>query len=267
MGYTKYVIFMDNFEYKIRTDLAVQNKSLKCSKSYVRGNITIKLFKDKEFDFTNIIYDKINNPELENIFIKEIKKYLRKYQFKKDSKVLVVGLGNQRIASDSLGVISVSHVIATGYFNHLDINNKKRSVYTYIPGVLRDTGYSAYQAIKALKRELKPDFVLIVDSLLSGSVLYLNKLIQITDRGITPGSGIYQLQREISFKTIGVPVIVIGIPTVIESSTIIKDALESREDKVVFQKGYDFIVASKDIDWLVKDMGKFLGESINQVLF
>ena len=95
---------------------------------------------------------------------------------------------------------------------------------------------------------------------------YLNKLIQITDSGITPGSGINNYGEEISLNTLKIPVITVGVPTAIEASSIIKDALNIQENELTFKEGYDLIVSSKDIDIFINKMSKLIGETINEVL-
>ena len=259
---------MEEFEYIIRTDLAVQKKVLKNTKSYKLGNITVKKFYSKSFNYVNIIFDNIEFDEtkkdIKKIIIKELQRYLFKYKLNRDDSLLGVGLGNRRVASDSLGSLVIDNVLATGYVSDLNINSKLRPVYTFIPGIIKNTGYESFRSVKALVKELKPDFLIVVDSLISGSVDYLNKLIQITDEGIIPGSGISNYQEEISFKTLGVPVIVIGVPTATFASTIIRDALNKKEDTIKYKTGYDLVVSSKDIDYFVNDISVLIGKAINE---
>lgn len=261
---------MNNYEYKMRTDLAIQNNSLQKKRTRKVKNIEIRNYQKENYHYTNILYQHIENKENENqlvnILVKELEKYLKKYNLKKKSSCLVIGLGNKKIVSDSLGPLTVEHIFATGYLKNLNIITKYRMVYTFIPDVLKNTGMMPYKSIKAIKKELKPDFIIIIDSLISGSIKYLNKVIQITDVGITPGSGISNYQEEISKNTLNIPVISIGIPSAIEASTIIKDALNIKEDKLLYKKGYDLIVSSKDIDIIMEKLSKILGESINKVL-
>lgn len=255
-----------NYEYNIRTDLAIVNKNLKKRRGYNFNGISVKKFRDDNFNYTNILFNNIelkdNRYDLEHIITKELKCFLKKYQLEKSDTILVVGLGNKNIASDSLGVITVSNVLATGYLKEL-ADNKINTIYTFTPGVMKDTGFMSYKSIKALVRELKINMVIIIDSLISDNVLYLNKLVQIGDAGITPGSGISNYQEEISLKTLKIPVIVIGVPTAIEAAAIIKEAMEVQDNKIKFNEGYDLVVAKKDIDIFVEQMGSVIGNSIN----
>ena len=257
-----------NYEYKIRTDLAIQNKTLNKNRGYKINNLIVKKFCDDKNNFVNILFNSVelkeNREDLKITIVKEWKKFLKKYQVKKNTSVLVVGLGNQNIVSDSVGIKAVSFVKSTAYLNQI-IGTKNTPVYTFAPGVFKNTGFMAYNAIKALVKELKIGLVIIIDSLICDSIVYLNKLIQITDKGIIPGSGIINYQEEISFKTLKIPVIVLGVPTAIEASSIIKDVQNAQEDKIKFKEGYDLIVSKKDVDIFVNQIGEVLGMSINDV--
>jgi len=258
-----------DYEYKIRTDLAIQNKNLNKCRGYKYKEIIVKKFYQNKFNFTNILFNNIelkeNKANLKTIVVKEINSLLKKYQLKRDANILVVGLGNKNIVGDSLGVKTVSKVTATGYLKEF-VNIKTSTIYTFMPGVFQDAGYMAFRGVKALVKELKIDLVLITDSLISDSIEYLNKLIQISDIGITPGSGICNYQEEISLKTLKVPVIVVGVPTAIEASSIIRDVLNVYEENIRFKDGYDLIVSKKDIDIFVNDISVILSESINEAL-
>lgn len=260
---------MKDFEYKIRTDIAVQNKNLKKISDYKYKGLFIKRFFDDKYNFTNIQFNNIeinmNQELLKQVLIRELKKYLKKYNIKNNSKILVVGLGNKDIISDSLGVKTISYVKSTPAIKNIT-NSNIPDIYTFIPGVFNDTGLMAYKSIKALTKELKINLVIIIDSLISDSVDYLNKLIQISDKGITPGSGICNYQDEISFKTLKIPVIILGVPTAIEASTIIKDVLKVKDNKISYKEGYDLLVSKKDIDIFINIMSRILGISINKAI-
>lgn len=261
---------MKDYKYKIRCDLAFKNKTLKNTRTTKSNNIIIKKFTNNLFNFTDIMFDNIETIEntfnLKKALNKELFKYFYKYKIKKTSSFLIIGLGNINIASDSLGSKTLFYINATSHLKALNLASNMRSVSCFIPGVTKDTGFSAFKSIKALTKELKPDFILIIDSLISDSITYLNKLIQITDSGITPGSGINNYGEEISLNTLKIPVITVGVPTAIEASSIIKDALNIQENELTFKEGYDLIVSSKDIDIFINKMSKLIGETINEVL-
>ncbi|MDE5538937.1 MAG: GPR endopeptidase [Bacilli bacterium] len=241
---------MKNYEYQIRTDLALQNKALKNTRTSKINNIIIKKFSNQGLNYTNILFSNLETTENKNlvkeVFVQELHKYIRKYKLKKSASVLVVGLGNPHISSDALGPTTLAYITPTAHFKSLNLAKNKRSIYAFTSDTLQNTGIEAFRSIKALQQELHPDFIIIIDSLISGSIDYLNKLIQISDCGITPGSGISNYQTEISYQTLNIPVIAVGVPTAIEASTIIKDALALKTNKITFKKGYDLIVYSKD---------------------
>lgn len=261
---------MKKYEYQIRTDLAIQNPILKNTRTYTIDNIIVKRFVKDIFHFTNIIFTNIetkaNIISLKELFQKELQKYFKKYKFRQNSAILVVGLGNNNISSDALGTKTISYIKATAHLKSLNLASNMRTIYTFSPGVTSNTGYSAFKSIKALKKELKPDFILIIDSLISDSIIYLNKLIQISDSGIIPGSGVGNYQDEISTSSLGVPVITIGVPTAIEASSIIRDAMNIKENKITFKEGYDLIVSTKDIDITINKISQLIGEAINETL-
>lgn len=254
-------------DYILRNDLAIQNKKYKRINKYLINNIEVEQYVYKDFSFTDIVFNNLesnsNKNNLKQALKKEIKYFLKKYNLNNKASCLAVGLGNKNVISDALGTQVCNNIIATGYFDFLNIDNY-RDVYVYVPGTTKESGMEAFKGVNALVKELKPDFLIVVDSLISGSVDYLNKLIQITDEGIIPGSGISNYQEEISFKTLGVPVIVIGVPTATFASTIIRDALNKKEDTIKYKTGYDLVVSSKDIDYFVNDISVLIGKAINE---
>lgn len=257
-------------EYPIRNDLAILNHDLKRKRVINFEQIKVISYQKERYHYTNILFQNLNIKEnklkIEEIIIRELKKYFRKYHLTKKDIALVVGLGNSMIASDSIGVKTVELVKSTAYLSNIIKNEKIRPVYTYLAGIMKDRGFMPYEGILALKKQLKPDFLIVVDAFVSSDIQYLNRLIQITDQGIVPGSGIWNLEEEISYRTLKIPVIVIGIPTVVEASTIIRDALGGKENTISFHEGYDFLVSPKDIDIMVLEFSQILASSINKVL-
>lgn len=261
---------MKKQEYQVRSDLAIHKKGLKLVNTTKLDNIMVKSYKTKNYDYTNLLFNNLETKDSKNVIIKHLTKILKEYYYKyslaKNSKILIIGLGNQNIVSDSLGPKVVSKVHATAYYQKLGLGFNYPEVYTFIPGVTKNTGMNAFTSIRALTKELNPNILIVIDSLISDSINYLNKLIQITDSGVTPGSGISFHQTEISQKTIKVPVIVIGVPTAIEASTIIKDALELKSRKFSFKKGYDFIATPKETDIFISEISTIIALSIDNSL-
>ena len=143
-----------------------------------------------------------------------------------DSTCLVIGLGNEKTTPDAVGPLTITKTIVT---NHLYVYNQLeegfRRVWAISPGVMGETGMETSDLIKGIVETVKPDFVITIDALASSSIERVNKTIQMTDAGINPGSGVGNKRKEISKDTIGVPVIAIGIPTVVDAASIVSDTI------------------------------------------
>lgn len=188
------------------------------SKDYeqIKLNNYNTLFKKIDnFDFYLINYFKGCN-ELISIIILRI---LKKYDLIKKNP-LIIGLGNDEIVTDSLGKRCIDNIFVT---SHLDLNTPKSS--KIVPNVMGNTGIETARFIKGIVDEIKPDYLIVIDSLKTNSFKRLNKSIQITDSGIKPGSGIKGNSIEISRKMLNIPVIAIGVPFVLEASVIINDMM------------------------------------------
>ncbi len=199
--------------------------------------------------------------------------------------VLIAGLGNRQVTSDSLGPRMVECIFVT---RHLEKElgkgfmekNEFGNVSAIAPGVMAQTGMEASEVLEGIVRETEPDLVIVVDALAARSMSRLCRTVQITDTGISPGSGIGNHRRELSKETLGVPVIAIGVPTVVDAKTIISDHLEKvltkqgySEDEIdkfireVFQDEMDNLyVTPKNIDESVALLAKDLARVLNHCL-
>ena len=181
--------------------------------------------------YVTISYEDITNYEdrvvVSDVLTSEIKKLLNKLNVNNNSTCLVVGLGNSESTADSLGPKVISNIIVTRHLFLLNTNVKEgiRCVSSFNPSVMANTGIESFDIIEGIIKKIKPDFIIVIDSLAALSFDRLNKTIQITDTGINPGSGIGNNRKEISIDTIGVPVIAIGVPTVLYSSVIVNDTI------------------------------------------
>ncbi len=179
-------------------------------------------------DFKDVT-DKKNAKEVESVFVKYLKDFLEEENLSFDAKVLVVGLGNDDSTPDSLGPKTVKQVLVTKYlFDMEEVNPSKeyRNVASFIPGVMATTGYESSDIIHSLITTSKPDFILVIDALASSAISRVNKTIQISNTGILPGSGIGNKRKEISKETLGIPVISIGVPTVIDAIVLVSDTIQ-----------------------------------------
>ena len=175
----------------------------------------------------NDITDYDTREKVGKIFEKEIKNIIKKISIREDAECLIIGLGNIKSTPDALGPLSIQNIVVTKHLFTLNTNIKEgfRKVSAIVPGVMGTTGIETFDIIKSVIDVVKPDFVITIDSLAALSIDRVNKTIQMTDTGIHPGSGIGNYRKEISKDTLGIPVIAIGVPTVVESATIVNDTI------------------------------------------
>ena len=173
------------------------------------------------------VTDKNNFKEVEKAVITALKNTYDDVNLTKDSKVLVIGLGNEESTPDSLGPKSMNHVLVTRHLFLLgEVEEGYRSVASFKPSVTGVTGIETKDLIEGITEKIKPDLLIVIDALASNSINRLNKTIQITTSGISPGSGIGNNRVEISKETMNIPVIALGVPTVVEATTIVQDTLQ-----------------------------------------
>jgi len=187
--------------------------------------------------------------------------------------VLVVGLGNQKITPDAVGPLTVEHTMVTKHLieRHPEFFGQLRPVTAFTPGVLASTGMESADILRGVIEKAKPDCVLVIDALASRKLSRLCSTVQICDTGITPGSGVGNSRAEMNQASLGVPVIAIGVPTVVDAGTLAADLLEEAG-----QDGYNpdafgdyggsLIVTPKDIDSLVAEAARIVGYGINLAL-
>lgn len=150
----------------------------------------------------------------------------------KDYKVLVVGLGNREVTPDALGPMVIDHLnvnrhILEEYGKYAMGEDHVISVSGMVPGVMGQTGMESGEMIHGIIKELRPDIAVVVDALAARSTKRLNRTIQIADTGIHPGSGVGNHRQAINRETLGIPVIAIGIPTVVDAATIVNDTMKN----------------------------------------
>lgn len=190
-------------------------------------------------------------------------------------KVLVVGLGNEKVTPDALGPTTVSKIKVTRHLFILyeaDGDEEMGCVSCFIPGVTGSTGMETAELIKGAVELSDPEVVIVIDSLAARNIERVSTTIQINDTGIDPGGGMGNVRTGLSEETLGKRVIAIGVPTVIDSRTLIREALEenskeAREiDRYIEEKGQDMIVTSTDIDQIIKDFSDIIANGINKTL-
>lgn len=209
-----------------------------------------------------------------------------------DKKGMIIGLGNINITPDSLGPYAVDNIIVTRHLFKNGLNSQGFSeISGYSPGVMGTTGIETSDIVSAIKDKVDVDYLIVVDALASSDATKVNKTIQLTDTGISPGSGVGNKRKEISYDTFQIPVIAIGVPTVVDAATLTTNILTHLENHLkkidstnnyLGQFGrldetsrkeilgealsntlYEMMVTPKEIDEVIEDLGKIIASSID----
>jgi len=201
-----------------------------------------------------------------------------------EKSILVVGLGNRDVTADSLGPCTVDNLFITRhiikeYGKQAYRVSKIHQISALVPGVMAKTGMETAEIIKGVIKETKPDIVIVIDALAARSTKRLNRTVQITDTGIHPGSGVGNHRNALTKESLGVPVIAIGIPMVVDAGTIVSDALEKISHEHAGGKAsldyfrnstdtslHNMYVTAKNIDETSKRLSFTLSEAINIAL-
>lgn len=236
--------YVDLGKYKLRTDLVIDDNKIVHNEENINGIIVSTTKKDGNYITISFddITDSNNFNNVRKIVTDNIKKILKANNVNMNGLCLVVGLGNRLSTPDSLGVKVLDDIVITEHIYKLgNLSEGMMRVCSFIPGVMGSTGIESSLTIKSLIEKIKPDFVIAIDALASRSIDRINKTIQITDTGIHPGSGIGNDRVEISNKTEGIPVIAIGVPTVVMSSVIVYDTISYLYKHISYIKEYESI--------------------------
>ncbi len=183
----------------------------------------------------------------------------------KEGTVLIVGLGNLHITPDAIGPKAADLIIATRHMYELDPENATsfRSVAAVSPGVLGQTGVEAAEIVESLVDSIKPAAVIAVDALAAHSVTRLGNTLQIADSGISPGAGVQNRRKELSSATLGIPVIAVGIPTVVDGAVIASELSNTSAQKT---EGEAMMVTPRDVDLMVERGAYTVAMAINLAL-
>ncbi len=185
----------------------------------------------------------------------------------KEGTVLIAGLGNSDITPDAIGPECANRILATRHIGEEGIKQLSlpplRSVAVISPGVTGKTGIETGEIIAGIKEKIKPSAIIIIDALAARSIERLGTTVQLCNTGIEPGSGVNNRRKAINKETMGVPVIAVGIPTVVDAATLSYD-LTGKE--VTDSRYADMIVTPKDTDMLTISGAKLIALAINCVL-
>lgn len=260
-------------KFEVRTDLAVEaNEEVKKSDTKLKGIIVKEEFNEElgvlvtRLSVTNkmgerainkpignyitietqelVNYDEEYHNKISEIIAKYLLELMKNYLPEKNASILVVGLGNRDVTPDSLGPDVVDNIFIDRHYNE----NGEIVLSGMVPGVMAQTGMETAEIIKGIVEQTNPNVVIAIDALAARNTRRLNTTVQLSDKGIHPGSGVGNHRTGITEENIGVPVIAIGVPTVIDAPTIVNDTLENL---------IHALASSDELKGLVKTLSQF----------
>jgi len=182
-----------------------------------------------------------NDPDAHEFIIGEMaRKIGRLHKLGKDDTVLIVGLGNWNVTPDALGPKTVARVLVTRHLTETDavpwgIDDAVRPVCAVTPGVMGITGIETGEIVRGIVDRVRPGLVVAIDALAARSISRINCTVQMSNAGVNPGAGLGNKRMELNEKTLGVPVLAIGVPTVVDAATLINDSLDYILDDMIAQ--------------------------------
>lgn len=290
---------------ELRTDLALEAHELYKNKktdstsegieasSYKKGDITVTEIRITDengekaigkpmgsyitLEVPNLLYSSEDYESACRILADELRKI---YPVDDNTNVMAVCLGNEDITADALGVKVFKNLMVTRHMKKYipeHIDSSIRSVSAVAPGVIGTTGIETADMIKGVVSRVKPDVIFAVDSLAARSIDRISTTIQIADTGIAPGAGIGNFTASLNEDTLGVKVIAIGVPTVVDAVTIVKDSIdmiseipdnewsgiEDRIEQSISRNIGELIVTPKEIDRVIQKVSKTIANGIN----
>ena len=289
---------------RVRTDLALEMKEDIETDEPIRGvHVATKNNGDSDILETRIVVENeegamnLGKPEgtyitLESEHLREhddsfhkpmaevLAKNLRRFIGNK-KRIMVAGLGNREVTPDALGPYVLEKITMNRHIEQEFGSSKEHDGKLFCgiaPGVMSQTGMESSEIIKGVVRQIRPDVLFVIDSLASTSVNRLCSTIQITDTGISPGAGIGNNRKQINQETMGIPVIAIGVPTVVEAGTIVYEVVREtflkegyKEEEITHlvrhfssEKLYPLFVTPKEIDDEIRQIGRILAKSLEE---
>ena len=177
-------------------------------------------------------------------------------------KILVAGLGNREVTPDALGPLVVQNLFVTRHLKEYPFARKMRASMAIAPGVMAQTGMETGEILRGIIGKTAPEVLVVVDALAAKTSGRLNKTIQICDTGIAPGAGVGNERQEISEKTMGIPVIAVGVPTVISVPAMAGDIMQSFLESLGDEKMLNIYES-----WSDQEKYRFMAESLHEELF
>ena len=279
-----------------KEDYKVENRKYKdvyiSRVSILKDNNTLskKVGEYISINFNNV-EDQKNRDVIKEVLADNLTKMMDNHKIGKDGKILVVGLGNEDFTADALGPMAAKEVIVTNHLFHVDgieIKEGTKSVSLLTPGVMGQTGLETADIVKSVCDFYKPELVIFIDALATRSMARINRVIQITDTGIAPGSGIGNHRKALDEEYLGAPCICIGVATVVGVSSIVNETISLIENmygdlplsysplknenryhiisSLLEENGLEMIVTPKQIDEDIRNISYIIGNSINESL-
>lgn len=254
---------LDLSNYSVRTDLAIEAREMVLHHKGVANEKNVSqiegvIIKEKEVDELKISLVEVTadgekelgkkqgsyltievqgirqqdtelQKRVEKVFAEEMALFLKRMNLTRESSCLVVGLGNWNVTPDAIGPAVVENLVITRHLFKLQpesVQEGFRPVSAFAPGVMGITGIETSDIIQGVIEKSKPDFVIAIDALAARSIERVNSTIQVTDSGIHPGSGVGNKRKELSKETLGIPVIAVGVPTVVDAVSITSDTID-----------------------------------------
>lgn len=259
-------------EYVIITDIQIKSDEAMKAIGKKKGKyITLELKQS--------VLDTIDTQEnTAATLAEEIKKIIKEHSIK-EPKIMLVGLGNRNITADSLGPKVADKIVVTRHVKNLqkmkknqniEIDNRLGNVCAIAPGVMGVTGIETSEIIKGMLSTVNPDLLIVIDALASRKATRVNSTIQISDTGIVPGSGVGNHRMELSQEVLGIPVISVGVPTVVDAFTLVKDMLDIAEKDLPELENIDnianMIVTPKNIDIAIERISDVVASAVNMAI-
>lgn len=187
-----------------------------------------------------------------------------------EGTVLVAGLGNTDITPDALGPKFSALVFATRHIAPELASSAGlgdlRPVVNLVPGVLGKTGMETGELLRGAVEHVRPAAVITVDALAARRLSRLGCTVQMTDTGVTPGSGVGNARAELNRKSLGVPVIAVGVPTVVDAATLVHDLTKEPPDSPFLREGADMMITPREIDLMIERAARMLSLAVNKAL-
>ena len=254
-------------EYIVITDIDITSEEAERTIGKKQGKyITIEL-KNPELNTIEV------QESVSKVLAEEINKFIMTLN-RKEPEIMIAGLGNWHITADSLGPKVIDKIVVTRHVKNMkdvEIDGRLGSVCAVSPGVMGITGIETSEIIRGMLSTVQPDILFVIDALASRKASRVNTTIQISDTGIIPGSGVGNHRMELSKEVLGIPVIAIGVPTVVDAVTLVRDILEKagvKESEHILKEAEakvteEMVVTPKNIDIAIERMAAVISNGMN----